>query len=264
MTTGVVVFSDLHIGNMFDFYAYYEILALAEKVMKRHKVNKTLLVMLGDVCDASEIYRTQLTLAENRLQRYIAADIIDETAKRLKAYKILVLAGNHDLRKGIELARDVARILIDEYGYNVDYSENLIVEEVEGVRFLFTHTMSRRSRGSYFGGLTGYILTKILYVMVKTKADVAVLGHTHKGGAWQDVVYQCSSFHIESLDINDRTMWSFVVNNGKIFPERLYVTGRLYTTNYQMEITKFYIERLLKIRKVDRSQVQLESIVDLS
>ena len=259
----MVVFSDLHIGNMFDYRSYYDSLDLVEKVIKRHGVDRTLLVMLGDICDAAEIYRTQLTLAENRLQRYIAADVIDETAKRVNAYKIVVTAGNHDLRKGLELAYDVVKILRTDYGYEVDYTENFLTEDVEGVRFLFTHTMSRRSRGSYFGGLTGYILTKILYLMVKTKADIAVLGHTHKGGVWQDVVYQCSSFHIENLDISDRTMWTFIVDNGKVFPERIYTSASLYSTKYQMEITQFYIQKLLKLNKIDRTETQIRSLIGI-
>ena len=140
---------------------------------------------------------------------------------------------------------------------------NFLTEDVEGVRFLFTHTMSRRSRGSYFGGLTGYILTKILYLMVKTKADIAVLGHTHKGGVWQDVVYQCSSFHIENLDISDRTMWTFIVDSGKVFPERIYTSASLYSTKYQMEITQFYIQKLLKLKKIDRTETQIKSLIGI-
>ena len=262
MTEAVVVLSDLHIGNMFDYKSFYKTVDLAEKIIRKHGVKKSVLVLLGDVCDASEIYRTQLTLAENRLQRYIAAEIADETAKRLKSKRIIITAGNHDLRKGIELARDVAEILRKDYGYDVTYTENFLVEEVEGVRFLLTHTMSVRSRGSYYGGVTGYILTAILYLMVKTKADVAVIGHTHRGGVWRDVIYQCSSFHISSFDISDRTMWAFIVDSGKVLPIRLYSPPSLYSTMYQMEIMQFYIQKLLKMRKIDATQTQIDSVIE--
>ena len=260
----LVVFSDLHVGNMFDFKAFYDAVALNKKILADAYVSEFSIAFLGDVCDASEIYRTQLTLAENRLQRYIATEVISEAIDELKTVAslkdVIVTAGNHDLRKGLELVYDVVRLL-REKGYQVFYTENYLVYEIGGIRFLLTHTMSRRSRGSYFGGLTGYILTKILYLMVKTKSDIAVIGHTHKGGVWQDLVYQCSSFHIENLDINDRTMWTFIINDGKVFPERIYVTPRLYSTQYQMEIMKFYIEKLIKLKKIEQTQPEIQSII---
>jgi len=264
MPSALVVFSDLHIGNMFDYKAFYDAVRLNRKILSSNNVSEFSLAFLGDICDAAEIYRTQLTLAENRLQRYIAAEIIDDVVRELsseaKLRDLIVTAGNHDLRKGLELVYDVVGLLRKK-GYNVQYTENYLIYEIDGVRFLLTHTMSRRSRGSYFGGLTGYILTKILYLMVKTKADIAVIGHTHKGGVWQDVVYQCSSFHIENLDIADRTMWTFIINDGKVFPERIYVSPRLYSTTYQMEVVKFYIEKLVKLKKIEKTQSEIQSII---
>jgi len=122
--------------------------------------------VLGDITDAEDIYKSQVTLLRGGWQVDGAAYILARFARALHAARavrrIFLMPGNHDARVADYFNRaEIIAVRLGEYLERLWNEKNYLPEvivikarhvlDIGGKRIGLYHTVARRSRGSYAG-----------------------------------------------------------------------------------------------------------------
>ena len=182
-----VIISDLHIGGLTDFWALENVIEQVITKLKRLKVGKVDLILLGDVHDYQSLYPTQVTLTRGVWQSYAAAGVIEWIIEKFKANsieveKIIIVEGNHDRRIAENMSlSEVLLHALNDMGYDgkAFVSSYYIDEQNEA---LYRHAILERTSGSYIYGITPRMIKEADKIMLRHRTRFVISGHVHKYG----------------------------------------------------------------------------------
>lgn len=244
-------YGDLHIGNLSaDIPGFIEI---TRKVVSNYKPTKYIMVLLGDVIEGSNKYRTQIYKMFNveplRIQldylAYTLNTIIDYALDMGVYINIKMVLGNHDL--GYDYGNLIKYIARDEK--MMSYSYDVLILNTNQHRILCKHQLNRMSRGSYLTWWTGYLLNLGERILMEYDADMLVTAHTHRPDI--GIVYKNGRTYIG--------LPSFIVSNEDHIQNKilLYTNGWMKIEVYRktdpyklQEINIENMKKLLEQRKV--------------
>jgi len=251
MSKTKLVISDLHVGNLTDFWSLECTIKEVARKMKRFSVKEVDLILLGDVHDFQSIYPTQVTLVRGSWQSYAAAGLIDWIVESLESNmvrveNVIIIEGNHDKRvaENMSLSEGLLHGLNDMGYKGKAFVSSYYIDEEYGV--LYKHAVLMRSSGSYIYGISPRMIKEASKLMAKYGVKYVVTGHVHKFG-------YVKAFHGEGFVI---AIPSFQIDLVKGENDR----GALIMLDGD---TPIFVEPSKTVKVVDEDRVKLEILEKL-
>lgn len=179
MTDALIGFyGDLHLGNFYSDVDGFldmnkESMGLADKYI---------LVLVGDVIEGSNKYRTQIYKMFNieplRVQldylTWVLDRLFDQAEENGVDLTVHIVLGNHDL--GYDYGNLIKYVKRDKVFVSYD---TLILKTPEH-KIVCKHQLNRGSRGSYLTWWSGYLLNLGEKLLNELGGDILVTAHTHR------------------------------------------------------------------------------------
>lgn len=171
-------FGDLHVGNFYsDIPGFLEMNKL---LIDSYKPEKYVIVLVGDMIEGANKYRTQIYKMFNIEPLRVQLDYFHSIILELKKYgeekdvfvEVNMVLGNHDL------GYDYGNLL--KFIPGINYAHDVLVLNTDYHKIICKHQLNRMSRGSYLTWWTGYLLDLAYRVLEEYGGDILVTAHTHR------------------------------------------------------------------------------------
>jgi hypothetical protein len=135
---------------------------------------------LGETIDrAANLPGQALRGISEEWQVDLAASVVRDVAQRFQAEQVDLVGATRELRKGSLQHRRLAdRLLLS--GVKATYSSPELKLQVDGQQVIFTHSLGKRTSGSYAGVVTPLLLTENLMKTKRLGADLVVAASYRK------------------------------------------------------------------------------------
>jgi len=174
-----VFISDLHIGGFTDWKALIYTVYKVKEILNVIKAKQRFLVVLGDIVEGAKIHEYQNLVFHPSQQPKYASMILQWIYDEIEVDKIILVPGNHDLRK--HEGKDMITLVADNLrGMSIPYetkNEGDVIE-IGGKRVILRHEIGKSS-GGYAGGSTPKLVNNALIYLREYKADMLICGHYH-------------------------------------------------------------------------------------
>lgn len=176
-TAGLCVVADLHLGSLlFDHVAFEKCMQMLCSYVQDNSIVVSHLVLVGETVDrAVSLPGQALRGLSNEWQVDLAAKVVLDLARRIRAGHVVVVGRRGEMRRGPSEQRRLAEKLLLA-GTKASYSATELKLQLGSQRVVFTHALGRTS-ASYAGVLTPQILTEGLMKADRLGADLAVVGN---------------------------------------------------------------------------------------
>jgi len=180
-----VCLSDLHVGGLTDFWNLDLTIEKVIDRLKRYRVDRIELVLLGDVHEGQGMYETQVTSVRGVFQSFAGAGLVYSIVERFRdggigVEKVVIAQGNHDrrLHEGLSLSQHLLMALEDmQLPCRVEVYDYYIEDGV-----LYRHAILLGSGGSYIYGISPRMISAATKICEKYGVEKVVAGHVHKFG----------------------------------------------------------------------------------
>lgn len=173
-------YGDLHLGNFRSDVPSF--LSMTEKAIDKYRPKKFVMVLVGDMIEGTNKYRTQIYKMFNieplRVQleyfKWVAKQVFKIGREYQVKVNIAAVLGNHDM--GYDYGSVIKLLGVRK----VTFAYEVLLLTIGKKRIVVKHQLNRMSRGSYLTWWSGYLLNLARQVIDEHKADMLVTAHTHR------------------------------------------------------------------------------------